>query len=215
MSAVIAAVVAALAMRRLNCQPKAIFWLAIVFLFSFLCDLASFIIVFLDEQPRINPNIVSQFGYHTIAVIFESAMFYWLIKWRGLKPVIVVICIGYVLFAIVNFLFLQKTSFTSFTSACHSLIVLFYSVLFYYKLLKDLPAQQVQSLPEFWIVSGFFFSFAGKLVVYTVTHFLLIYLKDNMIMIWTFHNLLSIFGNGLSGYGVWLHYRHNHSVLSS
>jgi hypothetical protein len=114
-------------------------------------------------------------------------------------------------FGIVNFLFIQTKYVNSYSNSLHTLIILILSIVYFYKLLRDLPAQQLQRLPMFWIISGFFFSNAGKLVIYTVTHYLIHFVQDNMIIVWSFHNFLTIIANLLIGYGAWL----NHKQLRS
>jgi hypothetical protein len=104
----------------------------------------------------------------------------------------------------------------SYTYTIHTIVVLMLSVVYFFKLLKELPAEQLQKFPMFWIVSGIFFSHAGKLVIYAVTHFLIHVVKDNMIVMFSFHNFLTIIGNVIVAYGVWLNFketRHAHASL--
>jgi hypothetical protein len=189
-----------------NRQPQAYLWLAYSLIFSLLCDVAGRILFALG----INPNF-SNTVYWLFSVIPITVFFYYAINWKTITGYLMVTNVAYLVFGIVNFLFIQTRTVNSYSNVFHSLIIIVLSILFFYKLLKELPAQQLQRLPLFWIVSAFFFTNAGKLAIYTVTHYLVHFLKDNLIILWSFHNFLTIIGNLLIGYGAWL----NHKQLRS
>ena len=183
-------------------QPKEFVWLVIACCFSILCDVAGMIMVLSGMNPNITGHI-----YWLFATVPLSLFFFYSIAWKGLLKPIIFLNIIYFAFALVNLLFIQTISLNSYSNIIHSFIILFYCIVFYYKLLKELPAQQLQQLPSFWIISGFFFSYAGKMVIYTVTHFLIHFEKDNMIVVWSFHNFLSLLGNAIIAYGAWLNFK--------
>jgi hypothetical protein len=190
----------------LNRQPQAFVWLAFSLLFSVLCDVAARILIVLGISPNFSNAIYWQF-----ILILVSLFFYHAINWRGVQFSLKVINFLYLLFAGVNFLFIQTSGVISYTNIFYSLIVLLLSILYFYKLLRELPAQHLQKLPLFWIVSALFFSNAGKLAIYAVTHYLIHFVKDNLIIVWSFHNFLTIIENVIIAYGAWL----NHKQLRS
>ena len=190
---------------RFNRQPLPWKWLAILSGLSCFTDIASGFLT-----PWVNPNISVLF-YVLPGTLIVSFFFYYAIGWKKLRGPLIAINILYLTFGIVNALHLQKISLNSYTIVLHVLIILFLSICYFYKLLKELPAQQLQSLPLFWVVSGLFFTNAGKLCVYSITHYLVHFVQDNLLIIWTFHNFLSIIANLLIGYGAWL----NHKQLRS
>jgi hypothetical protein len=189
-----------------NRQPSEIRWLTILLYLSFFCDaLAIFLVL-----NRGNPNHASSlFWISGLALL--SGFFYHIIGWSRLKAGLIFINVAYFVFAVANFLVIQKSALNSYTVTIESIIVLTLSILYFYKLLRDLPTQQLQKLPLFWIVAGFFFTYAGKLVVYTVTDYLIRFQDNDLEVIWTFHNFLTVIANLLIGYGAWL----NHKKLRS
>jgi hypothetical protein len=189
-----------------NRQPKVYLWLVISLLFSLMCDIAGRILILFSTSPNFSNTV-----YWLFSIIPITTFFYYAIKWRSLQAYLIVINIAYLLFGVVNYLYIQAESVNSYSNILHSLIILVLCIVYFYKLLKDLPAQQLQRLPMFWIVSAFFFSHAGKLVIYTVTHYLIHFVRDNLIIVWSFHNFLSIIANLLIAYGAWL----NHKQLRS
>ncbi|MBT1697281.1 hypothetical protein KK083_10365 [Fulvivirgaceae bacterium PWU4] len=120
-----------------------------------------------------------------------------------MKRTFIFINILYFIFSLVNLLFLQKSSLHSYSQTLQSIIILFLCIIFYFKLLKELPTQQIQKLPLFWIVSGFFFSYAGKLVIYAITHYM-IAIGDDFILISIFHVSLTLIAYLIMAVGVWL-----------
>jgi hypothetical protein len=190
----------------LNRQPQVFLWLAYSMVFSVVCDVAGRILIELGISPNFSNTIYWLFG-----IVPVSLFFYYAINWKGLQFSLKAINFIYLAFALINFLFIQTEGVNSYTNILYSLIILVLSILFYYKLLRELPAQDLQKLPLFWVVSAFFFSNAGKLAIYTVTHYLIHFVKDNLIIVWSFHNFLTIIGNLLIAYGAWL----NHKQLRS
>jgi hypothetical protein len=191
-------------------QSPAFVWLAYSILFSVACDMAGrTLLVF-----KISPNYSST-AYWIFATIPVSIFFYYAIGWKPIRSYLKVINVLYLSFALSNFFFLQKTNVNSYSNILNSLIILILCIIYYYKLITELPTQQLQRLPLFWIVSAFFFSHAGKLAIYTVTHYLIHFVKDNMIIVWSFHNFLTVIGNLLIAYGAWLNLKQLRSTSLS
>ena len=56
----------------------------------------------------------------------------------------------------------------------------------------ELPAQHIHHLPMFWINSAFLFYHAGTFFLFAFTAYIIVVLKNDLLVYWTFHNLLSI-----------------------
>ena len=187
-------------------QSSELRWLTMLLSFSVLCDLTGIVLTITHS----NPNFAG-FTYWLVSTGVLSVFFSRIIGFKS-NRVVVLANIVYVLFAIANFLWIQgANALNTYTGIFQSIVILALSISYYYKLLRELPTQQLHRLPFFWIVSGFFFTYAGKLVVYTVTHYLTHFAADDLIIIWSFHNFLTIIANLLIGYGAWL----NHKQLKS
>jgi membrane protein insertase Oxa1/YidC/SpoIIIJ len=55
-----------------------------------------------------------------------------------------------------------------------------------------LPTMHLQRMPMFWINSGFLMYAAGAMFLFAFTTYLTQVLKDNLLVYWSFHNILSI-----------------------
>jgi hypothetical protein len=197
--------------KKFNHQPSLMKWLAVIFIVSLGFDLAARLFYIITSS---SPNFIGD-TYTLISTPIISLFFYKVIGYKSIKKPLIVINSLYMIFGIFNLLFIQKSSINSYTLMVTSVIIIGLSITFYYMLLKELPAQQLHTMPLFWIVSGFFFSYSGKLVVYTTTHYLVTYIKDNLIFVWTFHILLSIIANLLIAYGTWLNHKQIFKFTSS
>lgn len=185
-----------------NRQPLVYKWLAIALAFGFAIDVVARLLWYVRNFVHINPNSIGHL-YQLFGTAFISVFFYHAIQWPTLKRTFIFINILYFIFSLVNLLFLQKSSLHSYSQTLQSIIILFLCIIFYFKLLKELPTQQIQKLPLFWIVSGFFFSYAGKLVIYAITHYM-IAIGDDFILISIFHVSLTLIAYLIMAVGVWL-----------
>jgi hypothetical protein len=194
----------------INRQPIGFKWLAIFLTLSLVSDL---LFEFVAYYKLGNGNIIGN-SYLLFSIPFISIFFNYTFEGERFKRALISINVFYVLFSITNFVFIQKLGINSYNLTLQSFIILVFSILYFYSLLKQNPPKIVHNLPVFWMVSGLFFSHAGKIVVYSVTHYLVNFIKDNLILVWSFHNVLSIVGNMLITVGVVLIYRMR-SVSSS
>jgi hypothetical protein len=191
---------------RFRSHPPVYRWLAANLFLSLCCDIAAQIL----HEFHINPNVANNF-YVVVVILFQSFFFYHANNQPSLKRPLVYLNVFYFIFAALNLAFVQKWGINSYSDIFGGLFVLAFCILFFYKLLKDLPTQQLHKLPLFWIISALFFSYAGKLVIYTFSHYLVHYVGDDLGIIWLFHNFLTIIGNVVIAYGAWL----NHKQLRS
>jgi hypothetical protein len=175
--------------KHFNHQPLVYKWLAVGLLFSALTEILAEVFY----RVSINPNFAT-IPYQLLSLATISAFFYHAMPWRSSK-ILIVVNVVYSSFTVINYIFIQKFQSASYPQTFRSLAVIFLSISFFYKMLKELPTHQLQKDPLFWIVSGFFFSYSGKLAIYSVTHYLITILDDNMIIVWTIHNFLTLVSN--------------------
>lgn len=186
----------------LNLQPPSFKWLTVILLFSMSCDLGALLLIGL----KLNPNPANNF--HTlINPLFLSFFYFHSIQRRSLVRPLVIANLLMFIFSLLNMLYIQKTTFNSFSTIPECLLILSLSISYYYKLLKDLPTKKIQGIPLFWVISAFSLTTAGKLILYSFRDYLINTVNDNLIFLWSLHNLLSVLGNLLIGWGAWLQYK--------
>jgi hypothetical protein len=184
-------------------------WLALWLLLFFTSETGGVLSFVLDGNPNVFGN-----AYSILCILPLSIFFYRLIAWESFCIPIMIVAGLYTTFSIGNILLIQKNDINSYSSVAEAFIILVFSIAYFYKLLKELPTQQLQRLPLFWIISALFFSYAGKLAIYAVSHYLVHIVQDNLIFVWSFHNFLSIICNLVIAYGTWLNVRQLQSIPS-
>lgn len=193
-------------------QPSEMRWLMFTLILSFMCDFLS------DLSARFRILFVNLGGitYGIVAPLFFAFFFNHVIRWRKLKKIIFSVGCGLTSFAIYNAIFLQGKKPNSYSATLLSLFILALSIIYFYKLIKELPTSRIHDLPLFWVISSFFFTHAGKLVLNIVSHYMMTIMKDNLMVLWTVHNMLTMVGLVALTKGVWLHVRaSNDNVIST
>jgi hypothetical protein len=183
-------------------QPQAFRWFVVCQVASFATEFLSFGLYYLS----ISPNYTTNLSY-VVSLLWISHFFYHAIGWKSIKSSLVIVNVLFFLFAMTNLLFIQKWSPNYYTMTLENLLILGFCILFYYKMLKDLPSTQVQRDPLFLIVSGWFFTHAGQLVLTLVSTYLLAILNDTMNIPWIMFLSLSFFGNLVKTVGAYFQFR--------
>ena len=183
-------------------------WLAFLLAFTLAIEVTGPTFFLLGLNPNIVANASYLFSIPLFCIFSAQVM-----EWKRIRPWLVVTFL-YVGFTCFNLFFIQKISINSYTDVLQSLIILLLCLAYFYKLLKELPTQQLQTLPLFWIMSAFFFTNAGKLAIYAVTDYMIHVEKDNLILVWSVHNFLSLVGYIMIGYGAWLNHKEFKSMPS-
>jgi hypothetical protein len=123
---------------------------------------------------------------------------------KSLLPTIISL---FVLFAIINAIYIQKIyNFNTYASGLESILIISLSLLCFYKMLIELDTRSPTKQPVFWINSGFLFYFAGNLFVFILSNFIK---GDNYLLTlaWGMHALFMVILHIFIGIGLWLSHR--------
>ena len=186
---------------RLSVEYK---WLGILFLFSFLCD-------FLNEVQYHTVHLpVNYLGtvYYVLNPILLSIFFYHVLVWPSAKNIFIVFNVALLAFAVANFLLIQKETINTYSAILEKLLIMFLCILYYYKVIRERPADRIYHSGLFWIISSLFIISSAKLVLYTFAHYLVIF-KDNLMVLWSIHNILSIILSLMLTVGILVRYRND------
>jgi hypothetical protein len=189
---------------KLNRRPVQYKWLTILLVFSFLCDFINEIQYLLFRFPV---NIILN-TYGVINPILLSCFFYSCLQWKKLKLPLIVFNVFYLLFSIANFAFIQKAGINTYSGIVEKLQVMILCLLFFHKVLKELPTRKIYNAGVFWIISSMFVVYSAKLVVFSFAHYLVLS-NDNLILLWNTHNVMSIIFSLSVAVGVWMHQRNS------
>ena len=184
---VLLAVVAIGALIRYRSRSLIVKLIGFVFLTGFLANMASWLMV--GTALRIFVNSTYPISL-IITVALYSRIYYELLHKKNRGLFVLVACV-FAVFALVNILFIQKTAPNSYTYFFHSAIMITYCLLYFYVLMQDLPSLYVHHLPMFWFNAGLLIFHAGTFFLFSFHAYLVNVLKNNMLIYWSFHNMLS------------------------
>jgi hypothetical protein len=173
--------------------------LLILLAVSITCDMAALY----HSELKIGPNYVGD-AYRLAEFILLLILYYKAFNNPKLFKAFVVIALFYVLFLVANVLFIQQEKINTYTHIILACVFIVLAVLFFYKLMKDLPTLVVYQLPMFWINVGVLVYFAGNLFLWIVSHYLVTVLNDDFKIYWSFHNFLSMIKNILFAAGFYV-----------
>lgn len=183
-------------------QPLVFKWLIGPLAFSLTCDLIGRILLEIIGDPNPGGNL-----YTLGQILFYSPFFYYAIGWKQLKKYFITINIGYLIFVICNFMWWQKNAINSYSDSLAVILIISFCLVYYYKLLRELPTEDLFHLPLFWIISAMFVGFSGKLVLYSIIEYLMGHMGDNLLILFIIHNSITIIQNLMYLWGAWLQYR--------
>jgi hypothetical protein len=191
-------------------QPPEIKWLAYILLLSFVCDLLSISLYKLFHFP------VNFFGsiFTVLHIPVLSCFFYTVLKGRNLKIILIVVNVIYLFLSTSNFFFVQKLSLNTYTTIIEKLFVMTLSIMYFYRLLHDLPAARIYEIGLFWIISAMFITESAKLVLFSFVTYLITAYKDDLIVLWVIHNSMSVLYHLTIAWGVHLNNKSHRTVLA-
>lgn len=105
---------------------------------------------------------------------------------------IIVVIVSFCLFGFANLLFFQKTTNASYNHLLTSVILIGYTVIYFYRLMIDLPEKNLYKFPMFWFNTAFLFFHSTTFFIYAFVDYLVKVLNNNLIVYYSIHNIFSI-----------------------
>ena len=171
--------------------------LALHFLLAFAPYLIIHFLALTGKAINIPQNAYMLVQMFTLSLLFAAGF--------GKKNRSLLLGVGliYAVFWFVNFFFFQKDELNTYTKVFGSIIFIFYCLLYYHRLLTDLPVQELQRMPMFWYVTSNLVYNAGTLFLLLFTTYLVEVLHNDLLIYWSFHNILDIIQDLLVMVGLW------------
>lgn len=184
----LSATIAILCWIKFKCRTQVIRLIGLVFLSSFLVNMTALAFHKFGLNEFVNTSYPA---FLIISFILLSKVYYVSLRtiharWFVLSAVI------FISFSFVNLFFIQKLALNSYTNIFYSFIVILYCLLYFYTLMRDLPSLYLHHLPMFWFNSALLIFHAGVFFLFAFTSYLVNVLKNDLLVYWSFHNILSI-----------------------
>lgn len=152
---------------------------------------------------HINPNLINLvYSYFIVPAFF----FFYKPKISSQKTnsLFLVLVVIYLLFALCNSLFYQTPQILpSYTMAMQSLVLIIFSITFFFRLCNDLPRAVYIELPVFWINCAVIIYFFVLFFIYIITDYIYITLKLSIIPLWIVHNSVGTVYYAFLAVGLW------------
>jgi hypothetical protein len=182
--------------------------LCLTLLLSLIADLLSLLLL----RQSINNYFILN-----LYLIVQFSLLIWLFRVQFTRQFFFdFVHIVFLLFALVNLIFWQGFwVLNSGTNVTACLILIIVCLLYFYKLLKELPTLNIQNLPMFWVSFGVLTYYAGNFFLFLVNNYLDHNNDGPHRHVWILHNLLNVVKNTLFAIALWQSYRRVRSPISS
>lgn len=162
--------------------------IGVLFALSFVCNMTAIIFSKLSYHKYLNlPGSIYDIAFVLITFGIYDDVFN-----RKYRKSLILIGVTFTIGAIINLLFFQKLSIASYSKFASSFIIISLLIFYFKKLIDELPTAYLHRLPMFWISSALLIYSSGALFLYAFTDYLVHVLKDDLVLYWSFHNLLFI-----------------------
>ena len=84
-----------------------------------------------------------------------------------------------------------------------SIVFISLSLAYFFRLLNKMPTTHIHHLPMFWINTGILIFYAGTIMIFIFSDYLVNVLKDSLMVYWSFYNSLNILSHVLIAMGLW------------
>jgi hypothetical protein len=170
--------------------------------FYLMASLAGTILSLLSLPLRFSSNyvsiVLSFVELPMIIIVLTNAM--------GRRPKVLdyVVIISYCAFVLSNAVFIQGVGINSYTFVLKSIIIIPYTLLYFYWLLRELPTTDLHRLPMFWVNTALIIFFSGNLFLFIFTDYLVHVLNNDLSIYWTLHNILAAIETLMIVVALWL-----------
>jgi hypothetical protein len=161
--------------------------IAFYLILSIIFQVVSFI-----TARRFHTNNLPYLHLYTILEFSVISWFYYLFLGAFVKSKLIwSMALGFAIFAIINAFFIQSIfEINTFARGLESILVVFYCILAFYKMLQSLEATNVEKSPQFWINAGFLLYFAGSLFLFILGNLILTKDIQLSLLSWAIHACL-------------------------
>lgn len=181
-------------------KPLYIKWMGWMALFSVVCHILGFLFAFVI-QNRANVRVGEI--YALFEPLFIIIIYTQVVQSKKYSRIFFSVYAVYAVFHLLNFLYIQTFYSTSYGKALSSIIFMVLSVDFFYRMLKELPAEELSSYPMFWFNVAVLIFFSSVLILHIFTDYLVVVLKNDMLIYQSFRNVMRFVFNILVAIAVW------------
>ncbi len=182
-------------------QDPSMRYLAMMLLLSFLVDGFGFLSDFWFPLGKSGNAIVNTYGFFEIWMVI---MLYHMQLSPEKKLPFLIITILLVIAQFVELLVFQDyMHFAAVSRAIFAAVVTVLGLLYFFKLIKELPTVRVYNVPMFWINIGMMVYYTGNFFLFVMRNYLVYVLQSNISYHWSVHNILGVITYIFFSIGLW------------
>lgn len=162
--------------------------------------LLPFLVLWIDHEAYLLKN--NMYLKHTLShveIILFSLYYYFIFEKLLFRKLVVILFVGYVIFSVLDTIFYEPFSiYPSNIGFVYSLMIIFYSLLFFFEIYEKGEILYIERHPHFWINSAFLLYYSGTLLLGLFSNFLMYRIpRDNYIFLNSFFSVMTIVFNVL------------------
>jgi hypothetical protein len=182
-------------------RPRPIQTLGVYAWTSLIFSLAQLIGMFLREDVNFIGNI-----FTLIETAFFAAIFYVALEGKVFHRIILTLITAYAVFALISLL-IQLPGLYSWIRFARDFVIVIMALVYFFYLIRELPEEDLLSLPMFWINAGTIFFFSGTLILSIMREYIVYKLNNDFAGFWTFRNFFRFGFCLVLTYASWLSYK--------
>ncbi|MBL7909972.1 MAG: hypothetical protein JNJ41_02810 [Bacteroidia bacterium] len=175
---------------------KPIFWLVVI---NVTVEILSFVFL------QVNFSNKYMLHYFTVAEFGLISLFYSFFLKDYFKPLLIYLLIPvFLLAAIIDYKVYGLSSSYNFSSSVECILLIFYSLFFFYYVLKNLIFENLLSTPVFWVNTAILFYFSGNLILFVFSNYMAMVDPLKLAILWSvIHTFFNVLYNVFLSIGFW------------
>lgn len=134
-----------------------------------------------------------------------ALIYYYLFKGDKRQKIVIVVSILFVLFALINSLFIQKLlEFNSISRSTEGVLLIVYSTIYFSKLFKEKKIKKLEAEPSVWLNIAVLVYFSGSFLLFGFSNLLLSMNSYEIKEIWGIHAVFLMIHYSLISIAIWM-----------
>lgn len=158
--------------------------------------------MFFAESGANNTHI---FHFFTIAEFTLISLFYSFFFKKYFNPVLIYLIIPvFLVIAYIDYRLNGLNSMDNFSTSIESIVLIFYSLFFFYYVLKNLVFENLLATPVFWLNTAVLFYFSGNFILFIFSNYMAKSDPMKYMLLWgIIHTFFNVLYNVLLSVGFW------------
>jgi len=157
---------------------------------------------------------INTWGFINSFYVIQFALLFIILSEQRKIPLLRLLFYGCLLFAVINFLFIQTPKvFNTYTAYAGGILIITVALNYIYFIINETYIEKIQTLPLFWLSFGVLVYYGGTLFLFLFNNYLIEHFQTGNQVAWVLHNLLNVVKNIFLFIALWVHHKRRKSLL--